>query len=79
MHASRTRRHRMLLTAGTSLAVIGLLAACTPGSTDTSSEPTNASLEGNADTGDTVVIGFSGPAADHGWLAAINSAAIAEA
>jgi carboxypeptidase C (cathepsin A) len=36
-------------------------------------------LEGNADTGDTVVIGFSGPAADHGWLAAINSAAIAEA
>jgi ribose transport system substrate-binding protein len=69
----------MLLTAGTSLAVIGLLAASSPGSTDTSSEPTNSSLEGNADTGDTVVIGFSGPAADHGWLAAINSAAIAEA
>jgi ribose transport system substrate-binding protein len=79
MHASRTRRHRMLLTAGTSLAVVGLLAACTPGSTDTSVEPTSASLEGNAESGDTVVIGFSGPAADHGWLGAINSAAIAEA
>jgi ribose transport system substrate-binding protein len=29
--------------------------------------------------GEKVVIGFSGPAADHGWLAAINSAAKAEA
>jgi ribose transport system substrate-binding protein len=79
MHASRTRRHRMLLTLGTSVAVVGLLAACTPGSTDTSDEPSTASVEGNAESGDTVVIGFSGPAADHGWLAAINSAAIAEA
>ena len=80
MHASRPRRHRMLLAAGTSLAVVGLLAACTPGSTtDTSDEPSNASVEGNAESGDTVVIGFSGPAADHGWLGAINSAALAEA
>lgn len=30
---------------------------------------------GNDEAGDTVVIGFSGPAADHGWLAAINSSA----
>ena len=30
---------------------------------------------GNEAPGDTVVIGFSGPAADHGWLAAINSSA----
>jgi ribose transport system substrate-binding protein len=80
MHALRTRRHRMLLAAGTSLAMVGLLAACTPGTTtETDTEPTSASLEGNAESGDTVVIGFSGPAADHGWLAAINSAAIAEA
>ncbi|POH70637.1 MULTISPECIES: substrate-binding domain-containing protein [Cryobacterium] len=80
MHALRTRRRTMLLAAGTSLAMVGLLAACTPGSTEESdTEPTSASLEENAETGDTVVIGFSGPAADHGWLAAINSAAIAEA
>jgi len=80
MHALRTRRHRTLLAAGTSLAMVALLAACTPGTTtETESEPTGASVEGNADTGDTVVIGFSGPAADHGWLGAINSAAIAEA
>ncbi len=30
---------------------------------------------GNDEPGETVVIGFSGPAADHGWLAAINSSA----
>ncbi|GAB3874221.1 substrate-binding domain-containing protein [Terrabacter terrigena] len=29
--------------------------------------------------GEKVTIGFSGPAADHGWLAAINSSALAEA
>jgi ABC-type sugar transport system substrate-binding protein len=33
----------------------------------------------NDDPGKKVVIGFSGPAADHGWLAAINSSALAEA
>jgi len=70
----------MLLAAGTSLAVVGLLAACTPGTTtNTDDAPTSASVEGNAESGDTVVIGFSGPAADHGWLGAINSAALAEA
>ena len=80
MHALRPRRHRILLAAGTSLAMVGLLAACTPGTTtETETEPTSASVEGNAESGDTVVIGFSGPAADHGWLGAINSAAIAEA
>ena len=29
----------------------------------------------NDDPGEKVTIGFSGPAADHGWLAAINSTA----
>jgi ribose transport system substrate-binding protein len=33
----------------------------------------------NDDPGKKVVIGFSGPAADHGWLAAVNSSAQAEA
>jgi ribose transport system substrate-binding protein len=69
----------MLAAAGASIAVIGLFAGCTPGSTEPEEEPTRASVEGNAQSGDTVTIGFSGPAADHGWLGAINSAAIAEA
>ncbi|MBB5791897.1 substrate-binding domain-containing protein [Jiangella mangrovi] len=34
---------------------------------------------GNDEPGETVVIGFSGPEADHGWLAAVNDSAIAEA
>jgi ribose transport system substrate-binding protein len=81
MHASRTRRSRLLLAAGASLTFVGLLAGCTPGTTtpDGETEPTGASEEENAESGESVVIGFSGPAADHGWLAAINSAAIAEA
>jgi ribose transport system substrate-binding protein len=68
----------MLIVGGAALAVAGLLTACTasgPGST----APTNNSVEGNEALGDTVTIGFSGPAADHGWLGAINSAAAAEA
>jgi ribose transport system substrate-binding protein len=69
----------MFLAAGTSLALVGLMAGCTAGTETTKTEPTNASLEGNAKSGDTVTIGFSGPAADHGWLGAINSAALAEA
>jgi ABC-type sugar transport system substrate-binding protein len=51
----------------------------TPESESTASE-TGEEQSGNAgssndEQGDTVVIGFSGPAADHGWLAAINSSA----
>jgi ribose transport system substrate-binding protein len=79
MLASRTRRQRMLAAAGASLAAVALLAGCTAGDADTSVQPTAASAEDNAETGDTVTIGFSGPAADHGWLGAINAAALAEA
>jgi ribose transport system substrate-binding protein len=52
-----------------------LVAVGTTGTTDAG--PTNNAE--NNEEGDTIVIGFSGPAADHGWLGAINSAAIAEA
>jgi ribose transport system substrate-binding protein len=38
-----------------------------------------AAASGNDEPGETVTIGFSGPLADHGWLAAVNSSAIAEA
>ncbi len=72
-------RRRMLVAAGATLAAALVLTGCTPGSTTNDTEPTGASAEENEAEGDTVTIGFSGPAADHGWLGAINSAAIAEA
>jgi ribose transport system substrate-binding protein len=57
------------------MAVLGL-SACT--SNDDSSENENPNLTrsntevgSNDETGDTVVIGFSAPAADHGWMASI--------
>ena len=79
MHAARMSGRRQLVTTAAFLAVGGLvLTGCSSGE-DTSTEPTNNSVEGNQAEGDTVVIGFSGPAADHGWLGAINSAALAEA
>ncbi len=76
MTASRTLRMRTLA-AASAVAVIALLAGC---SSDGAEKGATANAGGdNAATGDKVVIGFSGPAADHGWLGAINSAAIAEA
>src|SRR3954468_12886293 len=79
-HMLSTRVSRkLLITAGASLAVVGLLAGCTSGTPETGSTNEESTVEGNEATGDTITIGFSGPAADHGWLGAINSAAIAEA
>ncbi|WP_104104219.1 substrate-binding domain-containing protein [Arthrobacter sp. 08Y14] len=79
MQAARRTGRRQLVTTAAFIAAGGLvLTGCTSGE-ETSSEPTNNSSEGNSAEGDTVVIGFSGPAADHGWLGAINSAALAEA
>jgi ribose transport system substrate-binding protein len=75
MRTARTRR-RMFAAAG-ALVVAGLVTGCTAGAEEGNSGPTNNA--NNSESGDTVTIGFSGPAADHGWLGAINSAAIAEA
>ncbi len=75
-----TSRRKLLATAGASLAAIALLAGCTAGTdTGTDAGTGGGTTEENEATGDTITIGFSGPAADHGWLGAINSAAIAEA
>jgi len=65
------------LAAASAAAVIALLAGCSSDGGDNAA--TAAAVGDNAAAGDKVVIGFSGPAADHGWLGAINSAAIAEA
>ena len=74
-----SRPARLLAAAG----VIGLLAAgCTSNtpeaSESASSAPAGAASDNDA-PGESVTIGFSGPAADHGWLAAVNSSAKAEA
>jgi ribose transport system substrate-binding protein len=60
------------------------MTACTSGSTtpETSAPENGSSSESSSGGGasdGTITIGFSGPAADHGWLGAINSAAISEA
>ena len=78
MLASR-RTRKLLITAGSSLVAVTLLAGCTAGTNDTSTKPDSSTVDGNEASGATITIGFSGPAADHGWLGAINSAAIAEA
>jgi ribose transport system substrate-binding protein len=78
MLTTRSSRRKALAAVGTSFVVAGLLVGCTTGTPSGSGGgPTNNAE--NEESGDTVVIGFSGPAADHGWLGAINSAAIAEA
>src|SRR5690625_2342767 len=89
MSARTTTRRRFAVAAGLSAAL--LLAACTGntpeeveddstanGGTETGSTAQQASSN-NDETGETVTIGFSAPAADHGWMAAITTQAQAEA
>ncbi|MGP3535968.1 substrate-binding domain-containing protein [Microbacterium sp. RD1] len=72
-------RTRLVLTGTAVLAAIGLLAGCTGSGAEEDVTEQGTTSEENAESGDTVVIGFSGPAADHGWLGAINSGAQAAA
>jgi ABC-type sugar transport system substrate-binding protein len=82
-----TRPRRTLMAGGALLAAGVVLAGCTSNETpvDDASDAAgggDTAAEGgssNDEPGETVVIGFSGPQADHGWLAAINSAAEEEA
>jgi ABC-type sugar transport system substrate-binding protein len=84
MSHSRPRPYRPLQIAA-AVGVVGLLAAgCTSNtpSPDASATGQTGAVKAASDNdapGKKVVIGFSGPAADHGWLGAINSAAKAEA
>ena len=79
MQSLRTVRSRALLTGGAVLAAIALLAGCTEGGAEENVVDQGTTSEENAAEGETVTIGFSGPAADHGWLGAINSGALAAA
>ncbi|HEY0888917.1 MAG TPA: substrate-binding domain-containing protein [Nocardioides sp.] len=75
-----TRRLAAGLSAG--IAAFALV-ACTsnsPEDSDGDNGGTNAAPAGaNDETGDTVVIGFSAPAADHGWMGSITESARREA
>ncbi|WP_285137569.1 substrate-binding domain-containing protein [Microbacterium sp. lyk4-40-TSB-66] len=80
MRSQMKSRSRLVLTGVAVLASVGLLAGCTSSNTDAENVvDQGTSTEENAAAGDTVTIGFSGPAADHGWLGAINSGALAAA
>jgi ABC-type sugar transport system substrate-binding protein len=71
---------RLLIPICAIVAAGALVAGCTSntpadeGDGDSAGDST-AAQGANDETGETVTIGFSGPAADHGWLAAINSSA----
>ncbi|GAA4713037.1 substrate-binding domain-containing protein [Phytohabitans rumicis] len=79
-NASDLSRRRLLL-GGAALGAGALLTACTSNEED---EPTGAQTvaaggNANAAPGTKVTIGFSAPAADHGWIAAITNNAKAQA
>ena len=79
-----THRRRLALATGAALAGLLFLSACSTDTNDTNNDKSSGSNQpeatsNNDDPGKKVVIGFSGPAADHGWLAAINSSALSEA
>ncbi|MGP3968922.1 substrate-binding domain-containing protein [Streptomyces sp. 6N223] len=76
-----TRAHaRRLLTTSLALAATGaLLAGCASNEKsddDDGGEQQNTAVSNNDDPGKKVTIGFSGPEADHGWLAAVTDSAI---
>jgi ribose transport system substrate-binding protein len=80
---SATRQHGYRRLTSSAVALIGagaLLAGCT-GNTPAGSGGGggNNAASNNDESGDTVTIGFSAPAADHGWMAGITNAAKAEA
>lgn len=83
MSATRQRGYRRVTS--TAVAFIGagvLLAGCTGNTPESESGGDgggNNAASDNDEAGDTVVIGFSAPAADHGWIAGITEAARAEA
>jgi ABC-type sugar transport system substrate-binding protein len=83
MSASNLPRRRRLLNGTAAIAITAVLVTgCTSNEPESSSGDDGGAqnaASSNDDTGETVTIGFSGPAADHGWLAAINSSAVAEA
>jgi ribose transport system substrate-binding protein len=83
MSAARQRPYRRLTSTAVALVGAGaLIAGCTsntPEETSGGGGGGSNAASSNDETGDTVTIGFSAPAADHGWMAGITEAARAAA
>jgi ABC-type sugar transport system substrate-binding protein len=83
MSRTSVRPSRFLMTTLACGAAVAVAAGCTGNTPEAAPGDDNGggsrAVSANDDPGETVTIGFSGPAADHGWLGAINSAAQAEA
>jgi len=80
MSAARQRPfRRMTYTAVALMSSGALVAGCTGNEPENSGGGGNNAVSDNDETGDTVRIGFSAPAADHGWMAGISQAAQAAA
>jgi ribose transport system substrate-binding protein len=75
------RRRRGLALIGAIAAATLVLSACTNGSSsdDGANSTVDKSNTDNDKSGDKVTIGFSAPAADHGWMGAITKNAVAQA
>ncbi|GAA4698890.1 substrate-binding domain-containing protein [Nocardioides conyzicola] len=84
LRSTTLRRKRIASGLVAGVAVLSL-AACTSndsggGDDDAADAPTTAAAAGsNDESGDKVVIGFSAPAADHGWMGSITDSAKKEA
>ncbi len=75
-------KRRFLTIVGTVVAAGLIVTGCTsndPEEEEPAGGSTQAAGSSNDEPGEEVTIGFSGPLADHGWLAAVNSSALAEA
>jgi len=79
---AHTARRRWWAAAGAALAATVLLSACTSNTPEPADGDGGTEVVGggaNDETGKSIRIGFSAPAADHGWMGAITKAALAEA
>lgn len=80
---SALKRRRWLSLAGALIATAALVGGCTSNTPQEDASTATDSGGGggvaNDEAGDTVTIGFSAPAADHGWMGAITKSALAEA
>lgn len=80
MSTIHPRRRRAFALVGAFAAATLVLGACTNGSDGKDTSDTiGKSNTDNDKSGDKVVIGFSAPAADHGWMGSITKSAIAQA
>jgi len=71
---------RRVLFGGAAISAGALLTACTSNNSSDNTQTNSSDQTGaNAAAGTKVVIGFSAPAADHGWIAAITNNAKAQA